>query len=74
MTERLCNLKKNRSTILSHFWETKFYCDFSAKIVGECIGTIRKKCYWEFLGQEYKISQQKFLVGALVINISNAPT
>ena len=49
MTERLCNLKKNRPTILSHFWETKFYCDFAAKIVGECIGTIIKKCYWEFL-------------------------
>ena len=45
MTERLGMQlkKKNRPTIFSHFWETKFYCDFSANIVGECIGTIRKK-------------------------------
>ena len=66
---RYATLKKNRPTIFSHFWETKFYCDFSAKIVGECIGTIRKKCYWEFLVQEYIISQQTFLVGALGNNL-----
>ena len=60
-------LKKNRPTILSHFWETKSYCDFSAKIIGECIGTIKKNVIGSFLVHEYIISQQKFLVGALVM-------
>ena len=48
MTERLCNLKKNRPTILSHFLETKFHCDFQQKLLASALEQLEKNAIGSF--------------------------
>ena len=66
MTERLCNFKKIGQPFLVISWKQNFIVIFQQKLLASVLEQL-EKFFIGSLVQEYIISEQKFLVGALVI-------